>query len=302
MMIFNSTTETDLIRQRNYLQYQKQVGQTNLKVFSSDLAFCEYVKKLNLKELLGIKSPKNFPCLFHNDIHPSANIFHGSSKHSLYCCHSSRCNINTKNFFGIVSAILNLSYKEAVAEVKKFLNCQVTVDTEREELIKKVLKENQSFLNSNLEKHSALCKVLGKDILLLNLLYSIEYRSAYITPSREVVGSVSTRYIEKQLGKSAKISSKLALLSYLGFLDKLSLNELLDTSLRNLEKLRKDNPEYNYISHIRIYPLNEGRLKAAEDAAKSWKAKGYTKRAFTYKSVARESIFLANRLFPQHRI
>ncbi len=295
MNLYNETYEIKLIKSRKFEEFRKLKGFNDKKIFASEYSFIQYCKSLNLGLLLGIK--QNTKCLFHPDNSSSASIFKNNiTGDFVYKCHSSKCNSprRTTNIFGVIEGVLDCNFSVAVKYLKQMLNCEVQSNTSNHNTIG---EHNVKLLEECRDKFPIMFKIIGKDIELLKFTYEETAKNKYISKDADnVVFSVSTRYLEKQLGKNCKVANKLAIFMYLGLIEKIGLQGVSISRYNNTLK------KFNTITNIKVKRLNETDLQNGEKMAESWFDKGYKKREFTYKTVCeKDDVFLANRLFSQHK-
>lgn len=295
MNLYNETYEIKLIKNRKLEAFRQLKSFNEKKVFSSEFAFMQYCKKLNISDLLGLKAKDH--CMFHPDKSPSASIYlNKKTGDNLYTCHSSKCNSprRTTNIFGLICNILDCSFSEAPNALKTMLNCEVRSEDNQ---INSIGEDNIKLLKEHRNDFPILFKLIGKDIELLNLVYTESGKSKYAKENANATTfSASTRFLENQLGRCCKIANKLALFTYLGLLEKTGLQGVSISRYNN--SVRK----FNNISQISVKRLTLEDLKISELRAKEFYEKGYTKRNFTYRTVCEiDDVFLANKLFPQHK-
>ena len=119
---------------------------------------------------------------------------------------------------------------------------------------------------------------------------------------QKLIIGASAAEIQAELKRQIKVARALAILAYFGLIRRVPPYEIatkrMDTLIR-LKNLHSLNRIISQTEIIRFEPNDESALAKLEQRAGEWLAKGYTTRTFSFDTVrAKDSIFAANRLFP----
>ena len=285
---------------------------------------------INIADLLGL--PKYFNCIFHDDKTKSANIFPSTKgktaqtsdrRDYLYTCHSSNCDCNaeknnTMNLFTLIKKIAGYdSYSQVDEFLEAGLNLTVVFDAGRakHESIPRttglldLIERNERFLRG---KGNLLCptamKIAGSSLKVLHTLNAIAKEKNFegFHPEQHgVLLSESVQFIAMRMKElspaSMKISQSLAILAYLGFLEKLPYDMVSTKRLRKMiEILHAEKNHVRLLNQIFLTELTDEKLKEIETKALRWKNKKYKKKVFSFKELEQnEGIFAAMRIYPQ---
>lgn len=262
------------------------------------------LKRIPLYEYLGIRKFKSFNDIFHDEKNPSASIFQSKkgNGHWLYKCHS----ISTPFSGSIIEVTMKLqgSTKQQAIEFlirvfKVKIKNQSTID-----YFSSLFNYYLEYMSGNhlTNQYPNLYQVLTRSKaldILINLLAYVQYNINEEGTQIECYYSLDT--LSKQLNMSkSQLGKKINLFNYLGFMRKLSDDELEDTLLARFKENQSDKNR-KYRSSVYIFDiLGVELLNEANKRAKEFLANNLTLNTLSYEGIARSfGVDRANEIFPQ---
>lgn len=299
------------IGERNAEYLKDKINNPHI-IFSNNQEFYDYIfKNINLYELLEIKNPSSFRCLFHDDGNPSANIFQNENGYWIYHCFG--CGVSY-NLLGVIEKIGGFkSRPKAYKFIREIFNLEIQ-ETEWQKEQKEIIWDNLRFINNgDLEEfYPQTYKNIKRNLKYLLQLHMVALDNVYderLTDDDDNVAFfISNKYLLKMLGmsenSSKEISKKNALFAYHKLINKLSTEEIPEEMLSralaiNVNKENKNNKLISFYS-IPSYTVN--LLDEAEKQGVQWKENNYTMQGLSREMLYRgEGKEVADRIYPQYK-
>ncbi|MDD4564230.1 MAG: hypothetical protein PHE79_01895 [Eubacteriales bacterium] len=309
----NDTYNIKAIGERDIEYLKSKINSPPIQ-FESEADFWSYVyKDINMVDLLEIKYPKSFRCLFHDDGSPSASIYQHQGVW-LYKCWSASCDTNNKalNNKQVIEKLgkFRSEYK-AIEFIKDIFNLSIK---ESEWSIEQKANLDLILHNLNLNKFSELCPQADKNIkyvkdtfkALISIAKENIYSENYMNSDGDVVFFVSLGELAKILNVSPthinRISQRIAVLVYHDLVRKLDDDKIPEKLLQRAQAIAIDRKTDKRINFYSIPSWVIDQLKTIEDQGIKWKDKGYTVKGTSYEMFYRgEGLEVAQKLYPQHK-
>jgi hypothetical protein len=264
-----------------------------------------HLKKMDLRAFLGI-TDKQFNCIFHDDKHPSATVLvNEENGHHVYHCSSARC-----GFEGSIIQVTERLIKKGRYSALRFLRKVYDVtyfetDWQREQ--KELYKQNKDYLlKGDMERYQPeIYQRIKRSIPVIVALHDIltdHIHTEKFTDSRGLPVFYSSKsYIAKYCGKSeGVISDHLALITFLGLVNKLSEDEIPEFMLNTAKQEAAKKKQVNLINYMSIPEYGYDLLEYSKKKAEEFESKG-----LTLKGLSREALLRAfgeqeaDRVYPQ---
>lgn len=274
------------------------------KYFTTSSLAKDYIKRIDMCELLEL--PKSHRCIFHDDKHASASIYQTENGVYRYKCFSPMCIANSSlDIIGVVSALQECDYNNAFDFLKNALDITYKYDDGQSFLSQcsEIIGKNKAFIDYCKSNQSQALKIIGTNISVLYALYDIAKKQDFtkLKLQKMIIGA-SAAEIQAELKRQIKVTRALAILAYFGLIRRVPPYEIATKRMDMLIRLKNQHSLNRIISQteiIRFEPNDEAALAKLEQRAGEWLAKGYITRTFSFDTVrAKDSIFAANRLFP----
>lgn len=275
------------------------------KEFNTANEAVEYIKHLDMRLVLGLKSQHN--CIFHSENHPSASIYKGKNGIYRYKCHSTKC-VSNKNMdvIELIERLQGVDFNQALDFLISALN--LTIKNRRfltNDEIHLKIEETKGFVTYITGRHPEIIKVIGSRINVLFALYEIAEEKENISDTHGILLGASNAEIRSRMEKTMKISNALAVLALFGFIRRLQNYEIYNDRLGKLIRFKRMNKGDAIINQTLIKLICKEEYAQEEqkiiDALKNWQENRYVAHEITYKKVqAQEGVFRANELFPNY--
>ena len=274
------------------------------KSFTTSLLAKEYIKRIDMCELL--KLPKSYRCVFHDDKRASASIYQTKNGVYRYKCFSPICRANSSlDIIGVVSTLQDCDYNDAFGFLTNALGITYKYDDGQSFLLQcsDIIGKNRAFLDYCKTNKSQALKIIGTNINVLYALYDIAKKQDFAKfKLQKLIIGASAAEIQAEFKRQIKVARALAILAYFGLIRRVPPYEIATKRMDMLIRLKNQHSLNRIISQteiIRFEPNDDAAFAKLEQRAGEWLAKGYTTRTFSFDTVrAKDSIFAANRLFP----
>lgn len=281
-------------------------------VFKNNQEFCDYIfKEINLADLLEIKYPASFRCIFHEDNKPSAGIFQNEEGYWIYHCFG--CGVSY-NLLGVIEVLGKFkSRPKAYKFIRKIFNLEIQ-ETEWQKEQKQIIDDNLRTLDTG--EFEIKCPTAYKNIksnikYLRKMLYIAKdnvYNDKLTDNEDNVLFYASTRYICKLMGmseESAKeISKKTTLFCYHNLINKVDDSEANEDMLNRSKAIgvNSDNKKYKHVNYFSIPSFNNMLFPYIEQQGIKWKENNYTMKGLSREMFYRaEGKEVADKLYPQYK-
>ena len=280
----------DLIREKDFKELRKLIGINPVALRKGEID--EYLKKQDLRMLLGVASQGSFYDIFHDENSPSASIFQSNEKngHWLYKCHSSNHSFIGNIFEGVKTINEFSTIAEARAYLIELYQIEIIANAEEEKLYR-LLKRYKNLFESEQAKakYPYLFKVLDRHKLLNDIQVILDL-------AIEQVGSYegralffpSIKTISKKLHKGKTATARqMNLLVLFKLVRKVEKSDL-PKQLFIQQKKHQINKKYTYMSTTYEIPqYTEVLFKDIEKMCKLWIKNGCTTKTVSYEGISR---------------
>jgi len=325
MSTLSSETPTPSISKENYnikaisnrdVKYLKDKINNIPIEFDNDAEFWHYIYRINMIELLELKHPKSFKCLFHNDHNPSASVFQNDDGVWLYKCHS-KCKMPngkslTLNNKQLIEKLGNYkSEYKAIKFIKDIYNLSIK---ETEWSIEQKANLDGIIYKLDMNIFSELCPQTNKNIRYVKELFSVMVHTAkdnvygenYTNSDGDIIFFVSLTDLAKQMNVSLnhlnRISQRLSVLIYHDLVRKLDDDKIPELMLKKAQAISIDNKFPKRVNFYAIPSWILEHLSNVELQGVKWKSNGYTIKGASYEMFYRgEGLEVAQNIYPQHK-
>jgi len=311
----NKNYNIKAISNRNIKYLKDKLNNTPIE-FNNDAEFWYYVYRINMAELLELKHPKSFRCLFHDDNKPSASVYQNEDGVWLYKCHS-KCkmpngNPLTLNNKQLIEKLGNFkSEYKAIKFIKDIYNLSIK---ETEWSIEQKANLDSIIYKLDMNIFSELCPQTNKNIRYVKELFSVMvhiakdnvYGENYTNSDGDIVFFVSLTDLAKQMNVSLnhinRISQRLSVLIYHDLVRKLDDEKIPEMMLKKAQAISIDK---KYPKRVNFYAIPSWileHLSNVEIQGVKWKNNGYTVKGASYEMYYRgEGLEVAQNIYPQHK-
>lgn len=280
----------DLIRDKRFLELRELIGIKPISLRKSEID--GYLKKQDLRKLLGIYSKGSFYDIFHDEKSPSASIFqsHEKNGHWLYKCHSS-----DHEFIGNIFEVLKrLNAFSTFAEARLYLvelfQIEIITNAVEDELIGRLHQYKALFDSEKaIKRYPYIFKVLNRcklmeDIqVVLNL--AIEQVGNY---EGRALFFPSIKTLSKLFNKGKSVAGRqMNLLVLFKLVNKVPQKDLPKV-LFSQQKKHQVSKKYTYMSSTYEIPrYSEMLFKGIEKMCRLWIENGCTTKTLSYEGIHR---------------
>ncbi|MEK5262523.1 hypothetical protein MKY75_25490 [Paenibacillus sp. FSL L8-0663] len=249
----------------------------------------QFLKKQNLKHLLGIDSDRLY-CIFHNSSNPTSGNIYSYDDNWFYKCHSSRCGVHY-NIVQIIERITRLPIHKAFDYLKELYNIaevktEWQLDQERLiefniEFLERFkydidLQENYPYLTKFLKTKGTLGlliqihEIARRKLPQLSKMRNMDSSNAIVfAPMRKVIEELLSE--NSDLHSINKANTKVVIMIFMYLLNCVGVDQLPDEMQRRIEQYQKEsrknsNLHYNNIArYYEIVSMDTERLILAEE-------------------------------------
>lgn len=248
----------------------------------------EYIKSLNMGELLELPTDKNFHDLFSKDNNPSANIYHYDEGNVwLYTRHSSDINKKfTGNIIQVIQKLKSVHFIGALDYLIRIMN----IDFKQTEEIKQKTEEIDIYtsllLSSDLKvTYPSLAKIFkdgrsnyAKDVVsILNILKN---NVIEINGENRMITELSARELSTRLygneNKKNRIQRVINLMAVTGWINKLPTNELPEDIYKKVVPFQKQNNRRYHKNTLEVNRLGTDFFGLLNNYCEVMLGKGFT--------------------------
>ena len=261
------------------------------KTFESYDDLKKHLLSINLADLLRVKNPSKFNCIFHNDKKPSAGIFEVNGEY-IYNCFSG-CEHGKKDIFNIVAKIKGFegSASEQYMKATRYLMQSLSIKVRNEEWMQAqftTIRENRLILTQNRINKDTYPALSPRMRYITNLLRAmLDHAEAAVMsyPTKDVTGQalffVSYNQLSAMLeGKQVRtIRTQIAELTMLGLIRKVSDEEVEKVAPKRFKLSLKYKLENNLSHTVQYYSIplwNTDTLLRANEIKAQGNASGIT--------------------------
>lgn len=261
------------------------------RTFESYDELKKYLLGINLADLLRVKNPSKFKCIFHNDSRPSAGIFEANGEF-IYNCFSG-CEHGKKDIFNIVAKLQEFegSASEQYLKASKFLMDKLNLKVRNEEWMQAqftTIRENRLILIQNRINKSNYPALSPRMRHITNLLRAmLDHAEAAVMsyPTKDITGQalffVSYNQLSELLnGKDERtIRKQITELTMLGLIRKISDEEVQQVAPKRFNESLKYKIQNNLAHTVQYYSIplwNADTLSKANEIKAQGNAAGIT--------------------------
>lgn len=261
------------------------------KTFESYDDLKKHLLSINLADLLRVKNPSKFNCLFHNDKKPSAGIFEVNGEY-IYNCFSG-CEHGKKDIFNIVAKLKGFegSPSEQYMKATRYLMTALNLKVRNEEWMQAqftTIRENRLILTQNRINKDTYPALSPRMRYITNLLRAmLDHAEAAVMsyPTKDATGQalffVSYNQLSVMLeGKQVRtIRTQIAELTMLGLIRKVSDEEVEKVAPKRFKLSLKYKLENNLAHTVQYYSIplwNTDTLLRANEIKAQGNASGIT--------------------------
>ncbi|MDQ0228599.1 hypothetical protein ACFPRB_18175 [Metabacillus niabensis] len=295
----------NLIKNREISKLQLVINNKPVTLVPNEVL--SYLKKQDLRLLLGVDTKSNFLDIFHEESNPSASIYKSQlgNGHWLYKCHSESYPF-AGTILHVVERLLNCNIIEArdflikVYKIKVFESEEMKRFKESIDLYKELLQSDELE-----EIHPYFYKVFSRYGHLRDLNQLLDLTKSYVFNYKEpkIVFYHGIRTLAKYFNRSTSATgTRINFLTLFHLMRKLDEEEVPEDMLKLQKKIKRDN-NYQYRNTTYELPLYSYELfNKIDQKCKLWLEKGCTSRTISYEGILRTfGIEEAERVYPQDR-
>jgi hypothetical protein len=293
----------ELIRDRNIKKLQELLHIKSVTVSNNEVL--DYLKKQDLRVLLGIGVEGNFIDIFHEEDNPSASIYQSyrNNGHWLYKCHST-----SKPFTGTILHVVQRLLECSVVKAKKFLMELYRIEIYQSEAVRE-FKESIDIYKELLrseeleEIHPHFYKVFNRYGHLQDLYILLDLAKEFITNDSDprIVFYHSIRTLAEHFGRSTSATgTRMNFFTLFKVTRKFDESEVPEKLLSIQKKNKRDN-HFQYRSNTYELPIYTYEFfSRVDEMCKIWLEKGCSGRTISYEGIMRTfGRQEADRIFPQ---
>ena len=311
-----------LIIQRKSEELKSIINHPHI-IFSTDKEFFDYIKRIDLLELFGLKY-HIFKCFLHKDNNPSASIIKNEqSGEWFYKCYSSNCKYKGKwlNIITLIESLCNFQRRQHTLKfIKEIFNLEIT-ETEYQKEIK---KEYDGMLRNliHVKEFDEYCPQTAKNIryvrdifmeiitIAKDNVYSEKYQDNNGNPiffmyREQLSNQLISSHVRNTKMDNTTIGNKIILLQYHKLLTKLDDANIPEELLKKSQgySIYCNDGFARHVNWFTINPLVVNSYFGIEEQGMKWRNFGYTmkgmSRTMFYKNEGED---VANWLYPQHKL
>lgn len=237
------TLEADMEIKRRWKKYNKQIT-----VVDNNQAK-EYIKTLNIAELLGLPQDKAFNDILDRDVHPSAKVYLFEDKVYLYHRFNHK---DSRDIFSLVSEIRGISLSNSLSYLCNLLNVQFDKDNEYLQNIKQSVEQfRYDLMTLDLSEVNPNAHKFLKDersqrgFIMASILDVLQYSVILINNKPEMISDLSVRELSMRIFGNTKsrnrINQCLKVLNLIGVIETLDNKGIPKEMLTNLLIFQKNN-------------------------------------------------------------
>jgi len=315
------TSRLKLIIQRKSEELKNIINHPHI-IFSTDKEFFEYIRRINLLELFGLKY-NIFRCFLHKDKNPSASIIKNEDGEWFYKCFSGNCKYKGKtlNIITLIEALCNFQRRQHTYKfIKEIFNLEI-VETEYQKEIK---KEYDGMLRNliHVKEFDEYCPQTAKNIryvrdifmeiitIAKDNVYSEKYQDNNGNPiffmyREQLSNQLISSHVRNTKMDNTTIGNKIILLQYHKLLTKLDDANIPEELLKKSQgySIYCNDGFARHVNWFTINPLVVNSYFGIEEQGMKWRNFGYTmkgmSRTMFYKNEGED---VANWLYPQHKL
>ncbi len=300
------------IKNRDIDYLKNKINNTQHIEFSSVSEFWYYIyHNINMAELLELKYPSSFKCIFHEDNNPSASVFQNDEGIWLYKCHSNSCGL-TMNIKQLIENLGNFkSEYKAIEFIKEIFNLSIK---ETSWSIEQKANLDSILYKLDMNTFAELCPQADKNIRYVKDLFSTMihiakdniYGENYMNSDGDVVFFISLNELAKIMRVSPtninRLSQRIAVLVYHDLIRKLDDDKIPEVMLKKAQAISIDKGMDKRVNFYVIPSWVFEHLKKVEIQGNKWKQHGYTVKGASYEMFYRgEGLEVAQHIYPQHK-
>lgn len=297
----------ELIKTRNIKMLQEIIQPKPITFYTYTEVY-HYLNQQDLSLFLGVKRD-SFHCLFHDDHHPSANIFYGDEANcEIYKCFSDNCTFKTGTIRKCVERILGCNKVEALHFLMEVYKITLS-ETEWQKKQREIIDENIRYIQSTQfqydypELHSRIKNYISDLIILHTIAKDNLPAEHYLNEQIEFLFYTSIRHLAniKGVKSQSKVANIVALFVYLGLLLRKDKNELPKDFLNNV--INHINPkQINMISFFALPSYCDSVMSFGEEKAIEFKQKHLTMKGWSRELLLRTlGEHEADRVYPSQK-
>lgn len=268
-----------------------------------------YIKQnQDLREYLGVPYG-TFNCVFHEDIRPSASVFTADSGDWMYVCHSDKCGVSGS----IIEVTQHIMGTTDLGSVMRFLRSVYRIEyaeTTWQKGKREILEGNIEFLESDKFRYGyplvyERVRRYDKELKVMHNLAREFIKTEYFADSRGYpVFFSSISHIGRLCGKgdhqSKQVTNVIALLTYLGLVNKIDEADIPKRMLASAKRHAAIRRQTNIVSFYSIPPYNLKTMQFADNKSREFKDKNFSMRGWSHEMLVRAlGNEEANRVYPQ---
>lgn len=247
----------------------------------------DYIRKQNMRHVLGIKATGGFHDIFHDEETPSASIYEGKTGTYFYKCHSSSAPFDG-DIFKVVGALLKITYKKAIKLMAELMMIEVCVPNELKEIIEDYSLLQRQLLSEDLKTnfpqiHNRFWRYK------LEVVAIIEIFKDGLEPDGNggyrLISRISTRTLAEDLSiNRSKVMKVLNLMTVTDILSKLSNSDIPQKLLNEMERERLKKGFSKRANAYELKQIDDEFIEELEEFCIAMKEKGMSIASTTTKS------------------
>lgn len=246
----------ELLKEGKFDEARERLSQYSNIVASAGQAE-EYIKKLDMRAVLGITENGGFHDIFHEEESPSASIFKGESGTYFYKCHSSSAPY-AGDIFKVTGTLTKRGYIGGIELLKDLMEIEIEISTRLQQIIDNYSAFQRTLLSEDLKQnfpqiHNRFWRYKTEVSVIIDIFKEQIYEDD--NGNFRLISRLTTRSLANMLGTNhMKIARILNLMVTTEILYKLSNNQIPKQMFAEIENRRVKN---NFQKRSDIFELKD---------------------------------------------
>lgn len=291
------TTDNIKAIQSSNFEYFRDLFGFSEQVFDNDYEAVGYIiRNIDIAEYLGISNRQSFPCIFHDDKHPSAFISSPAENNNgiyLYTCRTGlnhdkgECDFGTGSIMQVTERLMKVSKTEARKFLYKCFNIRI-VEAEWKQEQRELLMDNIMSLHTMEWEETApdVLAAVRNYLPLLDYMHNeanLNLKAMKMSESGEAIFFFSQRRAAAFFGYASvsKINQRIAFLTFLKFIKKIP-DAMVPIEWTDAAKRYSESKGYEEsIQFYSITSYSEQHMRSVKERVELWRKHNGTMKAIS---------------------